>query len=173
MELLGDWRRFRGNAFRDYQCRTLFMFYKRQLIRDIRQIAEKNKRQGLAFSKMLRDSAHRGPEAVGCKIWARDDLDGRTYSKICSICLPWGLSSKFGEFGRHLKGSEVMDCIFVCSASPNLVEQGTDLIDLQRPLEEGDFLVWTLLVASEDSIAFVMEELIHFWENHSIRFWEE
>ena len=55
-----------------------------------------------------------------------------------------------------------MDCIFVCSASPNLVEQGTDLIDLQRPLEEGDFLVWTLLVASEAAMAFVMEELFRF-----------
>ena len=37
---------------------TLFMFYKRRLIRDGRQIAEKNKRQGLAFSKKLRDTVH-------------------------------------------------------------------------------------------------------------------
>ena len=37
---------------------TLIMFYKSQPIRDGRQIFEKNKRQGLAFSKKLRDSAH-------------------------------------------------------------------------------------------------------------------
>ena len=40
------------------------MFYKRRPIRDGRQIVEKNKRQGLAFLKKLRDSAHWGPEAV-------------------------------------------------------------------------------------------------------------
>ena len=43
---------------------TLIIFYKRRPIRDGRQIVEKNKRQGLAFSKKLRDSAHWGPEAV-------------------------------------------------------------------------------------------------------------
>ena len=43
---------------------TLFMFYKRRLIRDSRQIVEKNKRQGLAFFKKLRDSANWVPEAV-------------------------------------------------------------------------------------------------------------
>ena len=45
-------------------CHTLIIFYKRRPIRDGRQIVEKNKRQGLAFSKKLRDSAHWGPEAV-------------------------------------------------------------------------------------------------------------
>ena len=40
------------------------MIYKRRPIRDGRQIVEKIKRQGLAFSKKLRDSAHWGPEAV-------------------------------------------------------------------------------------------------------------
>ena len=69
-------------------CHTLIIFYKRRPIRDGRQIVEKNKRQGLAFSKKLRDSAHWGPEAVGCRIWARGNLDGRTCSKICSICIP-------------------------------------------------------------------------------------
>ena len=43
---------------------TLSILYKRRPIRDGRQIVEKNKRQGLAFSKKLRDSAHWGPEAV-------------------------------------------------------------------------------------------------------------
>ena len=40
------------------------MIYKRRPIRDGRQIVEKIKRQGLAFSKKLRDSAHWGYEAV-------------------------------------------------------------------------------------------------------------
>ena len=35
---------------------TLFIFYKRQPIRYSRQIVDKNKRHGLAFSKKLRDS---------------------------------------------------------------------------------------------------------------------
>ena len=35
---------------------TLSMFYKRQPIRDGRQILEKNKRQSLAFSEKLRDN---------------------------------------------------------------------------------------------------------------------
>ena len=35
---------------------TLSLFYKRQSIRDGRQIFEKNKRGGLGFSKNLRDS---------------------------------------------------------------------------------------------------------------------
>ena len=48
----------------EVQVITLIIFYKRRPIRDGRQIVEKNKRQGLAFSKKLRDSAHWGPEAV-------------------------------------------------------------------------------------------------------------
>ena len=40
------------------------MIYKRWPIRDGRQIVEKNKRQGLAFSKKLRDSAHWVPKDV-------------------------------------------------------------------------------------------------------------
>ena len=36
----------------------------RQPIRHSRQIVDKNKRQGQAFSKKSRDSAHWGPEAV-------------------------------------------------------------------------------------------------------------
>ena len=56
-----------GNPVRadtELKSNTLIMFYKRRPIRDGRQIVEKNKRQGLAFSKKLRDSAHWGPEAV-------------------------------------------------------------------------------------------------------------
>ena len=43
---------------------TFRILYKRRPIRNDRQIAEKNKRQGLAFSKKLRDSAQ-------SRIWAR------------------------------------------------------------------------------------------------------
>ena len=53
-----------GFAKMEVSLRTLIIFYKRRPIRDGRQIVEKNKRQGLAFSKKLRDSAHWGPEAV-------------------------------------------------------------------------------------------------------------
>ena len=34
----------------------------------------------------------------------------------------------------------------------------------------GDFLAWTLLVASEAAMALIMEELFRRLENHSIRF---
>ena len=52
--------------YTDYttQYSTLIIFQKRWPIRDGRQIVETNKRQGLAFSKKLIDSAHWGPEAV-------------------------------------------------------------------------------------------------------------
>ena len=43
---------------------TLIILYKIRPIRDGRQIVEKSKRQGVAFLKKLRDSAHWGPEAV-------------------------------------------------------------------------------------------------------------
>ena len=77
------WRRDAGKRiiekFRGSTCNTLIIFYKRRPIRDGRQIVEKNKRQGLAFSKMLRDSAHWNPEEVGCRIWAKGNLEGRIY----------------------------------------------------------------------------------------------
>ena len=69
----------------------------------------KNKRQGLAFSKMIRDCAHWGPEAVGCRIWAKGNLDGKTYKNICSICIPkafphiWGLKKTFERLRLHTR----------------------------------------------------------------------
>ena len=69
------------------------MFYKRRLIRDGRQIAEKNKRQGLAFSKKLRDSAHWVPKV-------EFGLDDRAYNEICTsvpICISLGISPIFRQ----------------------------------------------------------------------------
>ena len=61
----GGWPDRAGPGFSaDFKGITLSILYKRRPIRDGRQIVEKNKRQGLAFSKKLRDSAHWGPEAV-------------------------------------------------------------------------------------------------------------
>ena len=106
---------------------TLSILYKRRPIRDGRQILEKNKRRGLAFSKKLRDSAHWGPESVEAEFALEAFiLEGQTHNEICSaaqICIPLGISPIFGAIMGHLKGLEAIICIFLHSAYPNLLEK--------------------------------------------------
>ena len=99
-----------------YEDSTLSMIYKRQPIRDGRQIVEKNKRQGLVFSKKLRDSAHWGPEAVEAEFALEAiQMVGHfvKYAKQPQFVYHETFPPICGPFRGCLKVFEVIECVFV------------------------------------------------------------